>query len=170
MRAMVWGHRRHTYTHNMMRSVVVLGPLPLLAVMLAGVVGLSLAFAVAVTVLAMMVGAAVVVGTLGVVGYGTWKLVQHTTPLLAGHEAPMIRQRKLRLRAIAGQFTVDTPVDALRRRFAAGEIGQHEFRRGLVELVKARYVRGDLTLDEFESRVRHIYQDPALFPPTSSLS
>ena len=44
-------------------------------------------------------------------------------------------------------------------------IGQTEFRRGLIELLKERYVRGDLTMAEYESRVRHILLDPALRPP-----
>ena len=61
----------------------------------------------------------------------------------------------------------ESPVDVLRLRYAAGEIGQTAFRAQLTDLLKERYVRGDLTLAEFESRVRQLYQDPALRPPAA---
>jgi hypothetical protein len=167
MRAMVWSHRRHYHVQRAALPFLFLAPLPVLGLMVAGVVGISLAFAVVVTVLAMLLSAAVAVATLGALGYGVWKLVQYTTPLLTGTgaDAPARRLHPGGIPAGRQRFTVETPVDALRRRYAAGEIGQSEFKRGLVELVKERYVRGDLTLDEYEARVRHIYQDPALRSP-----
>ncbi len=171
MPAIAWSYRRRYHAHTPFLPLMALGPLPLIGLAAAGVVGISLAFAVVVTVLAMLLSAVVAVGVLGTLGFGAYQLARHTMPLLAGPG------RRTSRRAVDGagtqssrkRFTVETPVDALRRRYAAGEIGQTQFRRALVELVKERYVRGDLTLDEYESRVRHIYLDPALRPPAGSL-
>ena len=167
MPVMVWSHRRHHHAHPAFLPLMALGPLPLIALAAAGMLGIVLVFTVVVTVLAMALSAAVAVGVLGATGFGAYQLTRHAVPWLLGagtdtspRALPSARKRKAR-----EAFTVETPVDALRRRFAAGEIGQTEFRRGLMELVKERYVRGDLTIDEYESRVRHIMQDPALRPP-----
>ena len=41
----------------------------------------------------------------------------------------------------------------LRRRYAAGAIGALKFRDGMLPLLKERYARGDLSLDEYESAI-----------------
>jgi hypothetical protein len=172
MPVMVWSHRRHRHAHLAFVPLMALGPLPLIALAGAGLLGIVLVFTAVVTVLAMALSAAVAVGVLAAMGVGTYQLARHAVPWLMGTGTCSGGPRRVLGKARGGRkgrpaFTVETPVDALRRRYAAGEIGQTEFRRGLIELVKERYVSGDLTIDEYESRVRHIMQDPALRPPTS---
>jgi hypothetical protein len=124
--------------------------------------GLFVAFAAAtavVAIVALLLSAIVVASMMGLAVVGA----AHVARRFGGR--PPRRQRGHRALP-AVESAPELPIDTLRRRYAAGEIGQTEFRRGLVELLKARYVRGDLTMAEFESRVRHVLLDPALQPPS----
>lgn len=148
---------------------MMLGPLSLVGLVGVVVVG-SLVLATVATVImavvslvALVLSAGVAALLIGGSGWGAWYVTRRTIPWLAGKQRRGRRERR-------GRRLVDeaqTPVDLLRRRYAAGEIGQTAFRQGLVDLLKERYVGGELTLGEFESRVRHLYQDPALRPPAA---
>ena len=145
---------------------LVLAPPAALGLGVAGIVVLSVGLAVVLTVAALAVSFALVAGIFGALGFVAWQVARHAVPGLAGAR----RTTGRRQRTAAGRESasvVESPVDALRRRYAAGEIGQTAFRQQLTDLLKERYVRGDLTLGEFESRVRQLYQDPALRPPAA---
>lgn len=161
MRVVVRGSRR--YRHYSLALLPLL-PIPLVAVMIGVVVALSMTLALAMAVLAMLVGAAVIVMAFGGFAFASWHLARRAAPWMMGRVAP---------RELAGgsprsalvDARRDSPVDVLRRRYAAGEIGQSEFRQRLIGLLKERYVRGDLTIGEFESRVERVLRDPALRSP-----
>ena len=147
---------------------LVLMPFGFLGLGVAGVVVLAVGLAVVATVAALVFSAALVAGIFGMLGFVTWQVVRHAVPGLRVRS----RERRSRRRDArdGGDRIItmrsETPVDVLRRRYAAGEIGQTAFRHQLAELLKERYVRGDLTLAEFEVRVQHLYRDPALQPPS----
>ncbi|MGI8423221.1 MAG: SHOCT domain-containing protein, partial [Chloroflexota bacterium] len=101
-------------------------------------------------------------GIFGALGFVAWQFLRHTLPRLA---VPRQRDKRSRNSAQPDAESETSPVDVLRRRYAAGQIGQTAFRQQLTDLLKERYVRGDLTLTEFEARVSHLYLDPALQPP-----
>ena len=143
-------------------------PSAVLGLGVAAVVALSIGLAMFLALAALVFSAALAAGIFGALGFVTWQIVRHTVPGLAGQRRA---QRKLDKRSRKSDApvisTVESPLDVLRRRYAAGEIGQTAFRQQLTDLLKERYVRGDLTLAEFEARVRHLYQDPALRPPAA---
>jgi hypothetical protein len=127
-------------------------------------------FAFVVTVLAMAIGAVVSLAVLGGLAYGGWQVAKHAVPMVGSRKRRGERGRRMRDEASAWNkrrqlIWDDSPVEVLRRRYAAGEIGQTEFRTRLVELLKERYVRGDLTLSEYEARVSSVLLDPALRSP-----
>jgi uncharacterized membrane protein len=133
-----------------------------LGLAVAGVTALAIGLAVVATVAALLFSVAVTGGIFAILGFFAWQIVRHSVPGLHRHRGRRGRRRRDD-REVAD--VRDTPVDVLRRRYASGEIGQTAFRRQLTDLLKERYVRGDLTLAEFESRVQHLYRDPALQPP-----
>jgi uncharacterized membrane protein len=165
MSVLAFNHHRRHRPHLVFAPFLFLGPLPLIAFGVAGLVGVSMVFALAMLLVGVVFSAAIAAAVLGAMGFVAWQLARFVVPRLAGVETHPRRMRGGAAHATQRRVAVETPVDALRRRYAAGEIGQAAFRRGLVDLLKERYVRGDLTLDEFESRVRHVYQDPALGSP-----
>jgi uncharacterized membrane protein len=177
MRAMVWGTHwsgGHRWRGSRALSsrcgwpvAFVLAPPLVLGLGVAAIVVLSVGLAVLVTVAAIAFSAALTVGIFGALGFVAWQVVRHSVPGLAGRTASRKRERRAGHRDAREDVVVETPVDVLRRRYASGEIGQTAFRQQLTDLLKERYVRGDLTLAEFESRVRHLYQDPALRPPAA---
>ena len=148
----------------------VLAPPVALGLGVAGILVLTVGLAVVLTVAAVAFTFALVAGIFCALGFVLWQVARHAVPGLAG--VPRASRRRQRT-ASASEITLgrqlppETPVDALRRRYAAGEIGQTAFRQQLTDLLKERYVRGDLTLGEFEARVGHLYQDPALRPPAA---
>ena len=147
---------------------LVLAPPVALGLGVAGVVVLSLGLALVLTVVAVAFTVALTAGIFGALGFVLWQVVRHAAPGLAGSRAPRGRQRvEVLARKQSRGRGDESPVDVLRRRYAAGEIGQTAFRAQLTDLLKERYVRGDLTLGEFEARVRQLYQDPALRPPAA---
>ena len=151
-------------------AALVIGPPVVLGLGVAAVVVLSVLLAVLATVAALAFSAAVTLGIFGALGFVAWQIARHTIPGLARTRAPRKRGKRSDNRGDREpRWEPDdaTPVDLLRRRYAAGEIGQTAFRQQLTDLLKERYVRGDLTMAEFESRVRHLYQDPALRPPAA---
>jgi len=136
-----------------------------LGLAVAGVVALSLGVALVATAAALLFAFALVGGLFGMLGFVGWQILRHTVPGLHQRRGAGKRSMHARRHEALTFVSADTPVDTLRRRYAAGEIGQTAFRRQLTDLLKERYVRGDLTLAEFESRVRHLFSDPALTPP-----
>ena len=147
---------------------LVLAPPVALGLGVAGVVVLSVGLALLLTVAAVAFSVALTAGIFGALGFVLWQVVRHAVPGLAGSRAPGGRLRVDVLRGKESRGWGDgSPVDVLRRRYAAGEIGQTAFRAQLTDLLQERYVRGDLTLAEFEARVRQLYQDPALRPPAA---
>ncbi len=181
MSALVWGHRRHRTMRSLLwRSGW--GPIPLVGLIVAGSIILAMTATVIVTAFAILLSLAIVAGVFAVLRVGVFHLARLMFPSLTGLAGATgakrwgLGSRSLRAGVWQGTIrragtqarsaeTVLSPVDVLRRRYAAGEIGQTEFRRRLLDLVKERYVRGDLTLAEYEIRVRHLMQDPALRPP-----
>ena len=143
-----------------------MAPVLALGVGVAGIVIFSIGLAVVATVAAVALSLAVTAGVFGALGFVLWQVARHAVPGLAGARPPR-RRKGSKGRDSAVQWVGESPVDVLRRRYAAGEIGQTAFRGQLTDLLKERYVRGDLTLAEFESRVRQLYQDPALRPPAA---
>jgi uncharacterized membrane protein len=123
------------------------------------VLGSGLALTALLALVALVVSALVLAGTVGLLALAGLYLVRNVRPALLGAGPARHAPQAERIQ--------DSPVDVLRHRYAAGEIGQTEFRRQLVDLLKERYVRGDLTLAEFEVRVRHVLRDPALQSPAA---
>ena len=140
-------------------------PPVLLGLAVAGVVVVSVGVALVATAAAVLFALALTGGVFGALGFLGWQILRHAVPGLHGRGHLRKREKRARARDHLIVSAADTPVDTLRRRYAAGEIGQTAFRRQLTDLLKERYVRGDLTLAEFETRVRHLYSDPALTPP-----
>lgn len=165
-------HRRHSgmkHARRMIRHLPV--PLPLL---IAGALLFTGAAITAVmTLLVLVVSALVIAGSVAAFVLGSVQIARHFSPAVDRALACGRSQRRERCGGRRQEshgseslaFTDETPVDLLRRRYAAGDIGQRQFRDGLVELLKERYVRGDLTMAEFEARVTHVLQDPALRSP-----
>jgi hypothetical protein len=173
MRAMVscgqWSGSGAWRAHRVRYGVPVafmMAPMLALGVGVAGIVIFSIGIAVVATVAAVALSLAVTAGVFGALGFVLWQVARHTVPGL-GKGGPPRRRKGSQRREDTASWTGESPVDVLRRRYAAGEIGQTAFRAQLTDLLKERYVRGDLTLAEFESRVRQIYQDPALRPPAA---
>jgi hypothetical protein len=146
---------------------LILAPIFALGIGTAGIVVFSVGLAVVVTIAALALSAVLTAGVFGALGFAVWQLVRHAVPGLAGRTEPRKRKKRSGPRDDRDKVIELSPVDVLRRRYAAGEIGQTAFRQQLTDLLKERYVRGDLTLAEFENRVRHLYQDPALRPPAA---
>ena len=147
-----------------------LAPPVVLGLGVAAIVVLSVGLAVLVAIAALAFSAALTVAIFGAMGFVAWQVVRHAVPGLAGRSLSRGREARSSQRDkhdTRHDVVVESPVDVLRRRYATGEIGQTAFRQQLTDLLKERYVRGDLTLAEFESRVRHLYQDPALRPPAA---
>lgn len=159
------GGRRRAGALRLPLPFLLLPPVAL-GLAVSGAVVLALGLALVATVAAVLFSVALTGGVFAVLGFVAWQLLRHTVPGLHGaRRGKRGRRRKAGQEIDAPPGLNDTPVDLLRRRYAAGEIGQTVFRRQLTDLLKERYVRGDLTLAEFESRVHHLYQDPALQPP-----
>jgi hypothetical protein len=167
MRVMVWGYQRHYHTFP--AGPMFVPPLAMAGVLVAAMVAIGVALSMFAVVLALLAGTAVVAGAFGLLAFGSWQLARLLAPWLFGRTGrrphPALAGTRSRRRLAASPPDTVSPVDVLRRRYAAGEIGQAEFRRRLVDLLKERYVHGGLTLAEYESRVRHVYRDPALRPP-----
>ena len=177
MRAMVWsthwsgghlGRARRLQRGWPVAFAFLVVPSAVLGLGVAAIVALSIGLAMFLALAALVFSAAVAAGIFGALGFVTWQVVRHTVPGLSGHRRAQRnldkRSRKSDARA---SIAAESPVDVLRRRYAAGDVGQTAFRQQLTDLLKERYVRGDLTLTEFETRVRHLYQDPALRPPAA---
>lgn len=49
-----------------------------------------------------------------------------------------------------------TPADALRQRYAQGEITRAEYRQALLDLLQDRYARDEITLEELEARAKRL--------------
>jgi uncharacterized membrane protein len=58
-----------------------------------------------------------------------------------------------------------SPAEALRARYARGEITARQYRDALVGVLKDRYVRGEIELDEFEEMAARLVRDG---PPTEA--
>jgi len=50
-----------------------------------------------------------------------------------------------------------SPADILRQRYALGEISQEQYREALMDILKDMCVRGEITVDEFDSRAERLY-------------
>ena len=177
VRAMVWsthwagghlGRARKVQRGWPVAFAFLVVPSAVLGLGVAAVVALSIGLAMFLALAALVFSAALVAGIFGAIGFVTWQIARHAVPGLAAHRSSLPTLGKRPRKGDAGSaYTVESPVDLLRRRYASGDIGQTVFRQQLTDLLKERYVRGDLTLAEFESRVRHLYQDPALRPPAA---
>lgn len=53
-----------------------------------------------------------------------------------------------------------SPDEALRERFALGAISRQQYRQALVDILKDRYIRGELDLDEYETRLDLLLREP----------
>lgn len=53
-----------------------------------------------------------------------------------------------------------SPEEALRERFARGAISRQQYREALVEILKDHYIRGELELDEYETRLDLLLREP----------
>ncbi len=49
-----------------------------------------------------------------------------------------------------------SPEERLRERYAAGALTRPQYQEALVDLLKDRYVRGELDVDEYEARLEHL--------------
>ena len=73
----------------------------------------------------------------------------------------------------AGNGQAHSPEETLRLRYASGEFTAPQYREALVEILKDRYVRDELALDEYEARLALLLglkgpreaQDHRLAPP-----
>jgi len=50
-----------------------------------------------------------------------------------------------------------SPAEILRNRYARGEISQEQYREALMDVLKDMCVRGEITMDEFDSRAQKLY-------------
>lgn len=50
-----------------------------------------------------------------------------------------------------------SPAEILRQRYALGEISQEQYRKALMDILKDMCVRGEITMDEFDSRAERLY-------------
>lgn len=57
-----------------------------------------------------------------------------------------------------------SPEEALRDRYARGEINRQRYREALADVLKDRYVRGEIGLDAYESRLGQLLQDERPLP------
>ena len=57
---------------------------------------------------------------------------------------------------------IASPEDDLKTQYALGEISREQFQDGLVEILKDRYVRGIIGLEEYERRVGRVFSLSAL--------
>ncbi|TAK24131.1 MAG: SHOCT domain-containing protein [Chloroflexota bacterium] len=62
------------------------------------------------------------------------------------------------------------PGDALRERYARGEIDARQYRDALMAVLKDRYVRGEIELDEFEEKVARLVSRRPLPSNTAATS
>jgi hypothetical protein len=162
MRMLVWRYYRG-WSRSQTALARPLMPLPLVGVALAGTAVLAVALTVALALFALVVGTTIAAAVIGALAVGGWQIARLVAPGLG--QRPAVERIGVGGRGYRPDKVLASPVEALRHRYAAGEIGQTEFKQRLVDLLKERYVRGDLTLGEYESRVRHVLSDPALQSP-----
>ncbi|MBI3979682.1 MAG: SHOCT domain-containing protein [Chloroflexi bacterium] len=58
------------------------------------------------------------------------------------------------------QGRLHSPEAILRERYATGELTHRQHREALVDLLKDRYVRGEIELDEYEARLGLLLGEP----------